>query len=930
MINVLKILPNNKKLIVFVTGLVLFLSSIPIYHAEAFWWNDLISTVLDVGATVASLPVLAAVSPLIIIAILGPIIAGIIFTLNLILLRLAVNGDIVHLNFTSGGIVDQGLAATTTLVNLGFILVLVIIALATILRQENYGLKKLLPKFLFIVIIINFIPVICGAIIDISNIITKAFLNFDIPATFGSIFNPIAGDVGNIMQAVNGDTDWAKAILTEIRSIIGLSGIIQRVLTGFSMIGFGLFASFVFFLYFILFLLRYIAIWILVIMAPIAWFCSILPNTQKFYKMWWGYFIQWAFVGAIAGFFLKLGAIAASALNSGIGVSNPNICSDCWYSGIVTPFFSTINSMFLNATVSIFLVIGFMLSLKLSGGGTEMILKWGQKLPGAIAKTRIGQRALGGLASKTGSALKGASGRMQEIEKKMGNLPGGKLLKPLTMAGTKPAAWMTRELDKSVGPALINYAAGARKTPLPKNWKQMTIDDKVASIEATRRDDDKFVQIHSMGEEGTLQIAPQLWGLAENLQEKFKDDSYFLKERGDLADILTNTISADVKTNLEVGEPSRNEMKTKIENKAAEFSSNSEMTPIINDEATRIAAEKLKKDASLITATEMAPFKDSAAQNVAARYIHYTTGLKSGDMKNQTKASIKSAIAGVALRDMTPQHIQAIQDNHKTEVLNTALDNAFGKMFEGKTDEESKKIIDDYLAPKDSSGNLNKQLASAHKKMAQWATGNVTGRLFNLPFREHMTDINDQPTNNPGAFGRRMDVLQIIEEQKPADRTALKGVFDLSKKLKITEAKTRQVIKENPELGRWNEWERSQSTLKDLGKKRIELWNKMLKEAKDAHNDEALKLSKQVKDMDKKRREIGEGMRELKNQFKATPELEALHNEMKKYEEEINLGQEEFERFKKTVIDPSTALKSSWDRIEKLQNVKTREIDLFL
>ena len=481
MVNNFRTFFKNKKNLILIFGLGVVLSLTPLYSAQAAWWDDVIAGLTLIFNVLANIPVVAATWPLLIIAIVGPFIVGIIFTLNLILLRLAINGDIVHLNFTSGGIVDSGLAATTTLVNLGFILVLVVIALATILRRENYGLKKLLPKFLLIVILINFVPVISGAIIDIANVVTKSFLDFDILATFSSIFNPFAGDIKNaqgIAKAIQGgDADWVEIIVDEISSLIGLTGTIQRMITGFSMIFFGLFSSFVFFLYFMLFLLRYIAIWILVILAPIAWFCSILPNTQKFFKMWWGYFIQWAFVGAIAGFFLKLGSTAASTLNSGFGASNPNICSDCWYSNIVTPFFATINSMFLSAAVTIFLIIGFILSLKLSGGGTEMVLNWGAK----------NWKTIGGLAASQtlGRAL--TTKRGAEIMKRFEKTGVGFRGLPKNFQEWKKAPLWKKALSGAAAPfiAPVNWGlkAGAKQALIYGAKQSGSVDARTAQIE---------------------------------------------------------------------------------------------------------------------------------------------------------------------------------------------------------------------------------------------------------------------------------------------------------------------------------------------------------------------------------------------------------------------------------------------------------------
>ena len=473
MVNLIKKICPNRKTLMLLLGVGLVLSLIPLHFAQAFWWTELIAGVADLGLTLLTLPFWIVVFPIVILlAFVAPLLSFIIFVVSLLFLRWVAEGYLVTLHFTHGGVVDQGLAATTSLVNLGFILILVFIALATILRLQSYGLKKLLPKFLLIVLLINFVPVITGAIIDIANIITKSFLDFDITDTFIVIFNPLQGDINNIREILEGN---ATGVIKEIRSIVGFSGIIQRVLNGVMITFFGLFAAFIFGLYFLLFLLRYIALWFLVILAPIAWFCLILPGTKSVFRMWWSYFLQWAFIGAIAGFFLKLGGIAMSALAGGFGnVATPNV-GEKWQPilNIFGFFFETINSMFLFVAVLAFLLIGFFISIKSASGGTETVMKWGEKAPGFLAKTRTGQRVLGGLASKTQRVLKDISPFAQRMENIAGRIPlAGRGLKPLTAAFSRPLGWASKGIDKLAGQSLIEYAAEREKITLPRGFEK--------------------------------------------------------------------------------------------------------------------------------------------------------------------------------------------------------------------------------------------------------------------------------------------------------------------------------------------------------------------------------------------------------------------------------------------------------------------------
>ena len=72
-----------------------------------------------------------------------------------------------------------------------------------------------------------------------------------------------------------------KIPINNVKDFITFSGILSHFIKYTLAIFYGFFASFVFWLYSFLFIFRYIAIWFLVILAPIAWACMVLPVTQK-------------------------------------------------------------------------------------------------------------------------------------------------------------------------------------------------------------------------------------------------------------------------------------------------------------------------------------------------------------------------------------------------------------------------------------------------------------------------------------------------------------------------------------------------------------------------------------------------------------------------------------------------------------------------
>src|SRR4030042_3123209 len=73
-------------------------------------------------------------------------------------------------------IIEAGLNITKNFVNMGLVVVLVFIALAVTLRIEEYATQKTLVRLIIIALLVNFAPIICGLIVDASNIIMNYFL----------------------------------------------------------------------------------------------------------------------------------------------------------------------------------------------------------------------------------------------------------------------------------------------------------------------------------------------------------------------------------------------------------------------------------------------------------------------------------------------------------------------------------------------------------------------------------------------------------------------------------------------------------------------------------------------------------------------------------------------------------------------------------
>jgi hypothetical protein len=78
---------------------------------------------------------------------------------------------------TDTTIVQTGFSVTLGIANLGFVLGIIIVALATILRRETYGIKNILWKIVVMAILANFALVIAAPIIGFANGLTSYFIN---------------------------------------------------------------------------------------------------------------------------------------------------------------------------------------------------------------------------------------------------------------------------------------------------------------------------------------------------------------------------------------------------------------------------------------------------------------------------------------------------------------------------------------------------------------------------------------------------------------------------------------------------------------------------------------------------------------------------------------------------------------------------------
>ena len=172
---------------------------------------------------------------------------------------------------------------------------------------DNYGIKRMLPKLIVGVIVVNASFYICGLLVDLSNVVGSSAFNFVSAAAVGDI---PAGEWSN------SDSGWINKIAAG-----------ALILT----VGYFALAAVISMLLFVvitavttIFLLgvREAIIIMCIVLSPLAFVAMIMPNTEGLYKKWWSAFKAALMVYPMVGLVYGASNLAARILGSGLKESD--------------------------------------------------------------------------------------------------------------------------------------------------------------------------------------------------------------------------------------------------------------------------------------------------------------------------------------------------------------------------------------------------------------------------------------------------------------------------------------------------------------------------------------------------------------------------------------------------------------------------------
>ena len=297
------------------------------------------------------------------------------------------------------------------LCNMFFALALLVMAFATILRIDKYGMKEYLWKIVVAALLINFSLVIAGVFIDASQVFTNYFkeaaggtkhsisaqlmkglnaantLDVYDASTKGETVRDadgnvkITADTGEVGKQLATGAQGAVSVL-----ISAIFGSIVMLITAFT-----LFAACVFLI------VRIVVIWLLLIFSPFAWLSFALPGKAgSLWDKWWQNFLKWVFFAPIYAFFiylvtLMIGSGSTNVIASIFANSRDGVLEGKGFTGILSGMLQGGVQMLLQYIIIIVILLGGLFIAQSFGiYGAKGIIKMGRGMVGGLGS--IAQR----------------------------------------------------------------------------------------------------------------------------------------------------------------------------------------------------------------------------------------------------------------------------------------------------------------------------------------------------------------------------------------------------------------------------------------------------------------------------------------------------------------------------------------------------------
>lgn len=200
--------------------------------------------------------------------------------------------------------VSVGWALVRDVINSFFIVVLIAIAIATIIRFQPYNFRSTLPRLIVAALLVNFSRTICLLAISFADAVMGTFgsqliqvlpvyvLGLRLPALTA------LGEesIGSVFGAIN-ETNLVKNPTETVMIVVSL--LIAVIMMAFALGGLAMFC--------IILVFRILVLWFLMILSPLAFFLWGSPGrAASYWGQWLEEFVKHVIIGPVGAFFLYL------------------------------------------------------------------------------------------------------------------------------------------------------------------------------------------------------------------------------------------------------------------------------------------------------------------------------------------------------------------------------------------------------------------------------------------------------------------------------------------------------------------------------------------------------------------------------------------------------------------------------------------------
>lgn len=440
-----------------------------------------------------------------------------------------------HLSSTDGlGIaITESWRAIRDLANIGFIFILLYVAIGTILGLGNVDMKRMLTRVIIVALLLNFSLFFTKLAIDASNATTVVFYN-SILKTNPHIEKGNGGGVSGAFMDKFGLTSlWSAGTAGQIiggsdKHFVGPNGENlgqvmlndweKMLMLGFFGFIFMIVAAFVFFATAILFIQRFVALVFILVLSPVAFASMALPN-DKFSGPWWkSLWNQLIFAPAcIAMMWVTLKLLAGINKNINIKGIGGAIVGD---GGTAIP---GAGAVIMNYIIVIAFMIGVLVVAKETGSsGASGMLKLGKKWRGNLTSF-VGRNTIGRAAARIDKDLAETNIGRGYLARYGTDSRAGRWVRSLTtgaVAESKFGGDLSRKTDKARIDVIKKDVANAEK----RRDDRRKMEEAQGNIRSELSDDARYtmtqaqIDAHDTARESEEQRVMQLFSKMSNAE----------------------------------------------------------------------------------------------------------------------------------------------------------------------------------------------------------------------------------------------------------------------------------------------------------------------------------------------------------------------------------------------------------------------------